>query len=129
MANEAILVVDDNLNYLHLARVLLQREEYQVATATNAEEALEVLKTFNPQLILMDIQLPGMNGLDLTRRLKANRRTRGIVVIAFTGDTGAEQHALRAGCDGFIAKPIDTRSLTRVLREHLRREIITAQPS
>ena len=122
MASEAILIVDDNLNYLNLARVMLQREAYQVATATNAEEALEVLKTFSPHLILMDIQLPGMNGLDLTRRLKSNNQTRGIIVLAFTGDGGAKQQAFGAGCDGFITKPVDAPRLRRILEEHLRRE-------
>src|SRR2546430_11844154 len=85
MAGESILIVDDNLRYLTLVRTLLQAEGYGVRTAVDAEEALEVLKAFHPCLILMDIQLPGMDGLELTRMLKANTDTREMTVVAFSG--------------------------------------------
>lgn len=113
MAGETILIVDDNAANLKLARVLLTGEGYAVQTAIDAEQALETLKSFRPQLILMDIQLPGMDGLELTRRLKADPATRGITVVALTAYAmkGDEQKALAAGCSGYISKPIDTRRL------------------
>jgi CheY-like chemotaxis protein len=122
MAGESILIVDDNSANLKLARVLLQTEGYVVRTAADAKEALEALKSFRPHLILMDIQLPGMDGLELTRRLKANSATRQIIILALTAYAmkGDEQKTVDAGCDGYIAKPIDTRGLLRLLAEYLR---------
>ncbi len=123
MTGEPILIVDDNPTNLKLLRVLLQGEGYDVRTATDAEEALEALKAFHPRLILMDIQLPGMDGLELTRRLKSDARTRGIIIAALTAFAmkGDEQKALDAGCDGYIAKPVDTRTLPRLVAEYLKR--------
>jgi two-component system cell cycle response regulator DivK len=121
MAGEAILIVDDNAANLKLARVLLQGEGYEVMTAPDAEEALRALQSFTPRLILMDIQLPGMDGLELTRRLKADATTRDIAIIALTAYAmkGDEERALAAGCDGYIAKPIDVGSLPDVIAGHL----------
>lgn len=121
MPAEPILVVDDNAQNLKLARVLLISEGYQVRTATNAEEALQVLDLFSPRLILMDIQLPGMDGLELTRRLKADPSRRGIVVVALTAYAmrGDQEKALAAGCDGYIAKPIDVEAFPRLIAAHL----------
>jgi len=123
MAREPILVVDDNPLNLKLTRVLLAGEGYDVRTATDSQEALAVLKTFRPRLILMDIQLPGMDGLELTRRLKADSSNRDILVLALTAYAmkGDEQKARNAGCDGYIAKPIDTRSLPSVVKDYLQR--------
>jgi two-component system cell cycle response regulator DivK len=84
MPGESILVVDDNPANLKLARVLLASEGYEVRTAGDAEEALEVLTAFSPRLILMDLQLPGMDGLALTRQLKKDPKTRDIVIVALT---------------------------------------------
>jgi two-component system, cell cycle response regulator DivK len=123
VAFEPILIVDDNPQNLKLTRVLLSGAGYQVRTAINAEEALEVLRTFSPRLILMDIQLPGMDGLELTRRLKADPARQDIVIIALTAYAmkGDEAKALAAGCDGYIAKPIDVDTLPAVIVEHLAR--------
>ncbi len=122
MAGEPILIVDDNPVNLKLTRVLLAQEGYDVKTAGDAEIALELLQTFKPKLILMDIQLPGMDGLELTRRLKAVPETRSIKVIALTAFAmkGDEEKARAAGCDGYIAKPIDTKSLPQVVAEMLK---------
>ena len=122
VAAEAILVVDDNAANLKLARVLLQGEGYQVRTAADAESALQLLQSFTPRLILMDIQLPGMDGLELTRRLKADAATKDIVILALTAYAmkGDEEKARAAGCDGYVAKPIDIDSLPRVIAEDLR---------
>lgn len=124
MAGAPILAVDDNLTNLKLIRVLLTTEGYEVRTATDAGEALEVLKTFRPRLILMDLQLPGIDGLALTRRLKADPATRDITILALTAYAmkGDEEKALDAGCDGYVAKPIDTRALPRVVAEYVDRE-------
>ena len=103
MAGESILIVDDNLRYLTLVRALLTAEGYGVRTAVDAEEALEVLKAFHPRLILMDIQLPGMDGLALTRMLKTNTDTRDMTVVAFSGSAITEQNALDSGCEGYAA--------------------------
>jgi CheY-like chemotaxis protein len=110
MAGEAVLIIDDNPQNLKLARVLLVKEGYEVRTATDAEEACRVLENFRPALILMDLQLPGMDGLALTRQLKAHAEHRRIMVVALTAYAmkGDEEKALAAGCDGYIAKPIDT---------------------
>ncbi len=117
----SIMIVDDNLLNLKLVRVLLASEGYNVRTATDAEEALALLSDFRPQLILMDIQLPGMNGLELTRRLKADPATSRILVLAITAYAmkGDEERAMDAGCDGYIAKPIDTRALPGMIARHL----------
>jgi len=111
--SEPILIVDDNPANLKLLRFLLASEGYPVRTAGDAEEALARIHEALPRLILMDLQLPGMSGLDLTRRLKADPGTRGVMILALTAFAmkGDEQHALDAGCDGYVAKPIDTRTL------------------
>jgi two-component system, cell cycle response regulator DivK len=116
-----ILIVDDNVANLKLARLLLAGEGYDVRTADDAEVALDVLKSFSPSLILMDIQLPGMDGLELTRRLKADPITSSIVVIALTAYAmkGDEQRVFAAGCDGYITKPIDLDQVVQVVAQHL----------
>lgn len=112
MSAGPILVVDDNPVNLKLARVLLDGAGYEVRTAGNAEEAMELLKTFRPALILVDIQLPGMDGLTLTRRLKGDPATRDIVVVALTAYAmkGDDEKALASGCAAYITKPFDTRT-------------------
>jgi CheY-like chemotaxis protein len=122
MPGEPILVVDDNALNLKLTRILLTGEGYEVRTAMNSDEALAVLKTFQPRLILMDIQLPGMHGLELTRRLKKDPAMAGVRIVALTAYAmkGDEERAVKAGCDGYVAKPIDTRSLPALVRHFLR---------
>ena len=121
MPTDPILIVDDNPQNLKLVRVLLSSEGYAVYTAADAEEALTVLACFTPRLILMDLQLPGMDGLELTRRLKADPERREIVVVALTAYAmkGDEEKARAAGCDGYIAKPIDTDALPAMIAWHL----------
>ena len=123
MSSAEILIVDDNPVNLKLAHLLLTGEGHDVRTANDAEEALEVLKVFNPRLILMDIQLPGMDGLELTRRLKADPATRKITILGLTAYAmkGDQEKILAAGCDGYISKPIDTRTLPEVISNYLER--------
>jgi CheY-like chemotaxis protein len=117
VAGEPILIVDDNAVNLRLARLLLSGEGYDVRTAGNAEEALAILGEFKARLILMDLQMPGMDGLELTRRLKADAATRDITILALTAYAmkGDEERARAAGCDGYIPKPIDTRALPELI--------------
>ncbi|HKQ60067.1 MAG TPA: response regulator [Candidatus Polarisedimenticolaceae bacterium] len=123
MAAEPILIVDDNPVNLKLARVLLTAEGYAVTIAQDADEALAALERFRPRVILMDVQLPGMDGLELTRRLKADPATREIVILAMTAYAmkGDDEKALAAGCDGYLSKPIDTRNLAQLIESYLRK--------
>lgn len=123
MAGEEILIIDDNPTNLKLARVVLAGEGYAVRTANDAEEALRALATFTPRLILMDIQLPGIDGLELTRRLKADPATKDITIVALTAYAmkGDEEKARAAGCDGYITKPIDAITLPQQVAEHVAR--------
>lgn len=121
MSGEAILIVEDNEISLKLVKILLTVEGYQVMTATDATEALVVLEKTDPKLILMDLQLPGMDGLTLTRLLKSNPKYQHIIILAMTAYAmkGDKEKALAAGCDGYIPKPIDTQSLPGVLANYL----------
>ena len=121
MAGEKILIVDDNPTNLKLVKVLLVKEGYAVQTAPDAEEALKILTAFKPRMILMDIQLPGMDGLELTRQLKAAPDTKDIVILALTAYAmkGDDEKAKAAGCDGYITKPIDTQAFPAVIAGHL----------
>jgi len=121
MAGERILVVDDNDFNLELMRDLLEGEGYRVRVAMDANDALSVLHDFRPRLIFMDIQLPGMDGLTLTRMLKSNPSMRDIRIVGLTGYAmaGDEQRLLAAGCDGYLPKPIDTRALPGVVQAQL----------
>jgi two-component system cell cycle response regulator DivK len=112
-----VLIVDDNPQNVKLVRLLLADEGYDVRTAGDAEEALQILDGFEAQAILMDIQLPGMDGLELTRQLKADTRWKALVVIALTAYAmkGDEEKALAAGCDGYVTKPIDIDALVELL--------------
>ena len=117
MSGARVLVVDDNATNRKLISDLLAFAGYEILGAADAEEAQALLRRERPDLILMDIALPGMDGLTLTRQLKADARTREIPVVALTAFAmkGDEQRVLDAGCDGYISKPIDTvRLLVRV---------------
>jgi two-component system cell cycle response regulator DivK len=121
MANEPILVVDDNEQNLKLAKVILTAEGYDVKTAVDAEDALKILECFTPSLILMDLQLPSMDGLELTRQLKADPARRDLIVIALTAYAmkGDEDKAFAAGCDGYLAKPYNIAALSELVARHL----------
>ncbi len=123
MAGEKILLVEDNEINRRLAVFLLRSQGYQVREATTAEEALEVLKTDRPGLILMDVQLPDMDGLEVTRKLKENPSTRDIPVVAITSYAmkGDREEALVAGCTDYITKPIDKTTFLQRVPTYFRR--------
>ena len=116
-----ILIVDDNPSNTKLLAFLLTSKGYEIRTAASADEAIAVIAQWRPRLILMDIQLPGMDGLTLTRQLKADPATRDIAIIAATAYAmkGDEERALAAGCNGYLTKPIDTRRLPLDLERFL----------
>ena len=121
MGGDPVLIVDDNPVNLKLVRAVLAAEGYDVRTAADEPEVFTVLARFRPRLILMDVQLPGTNGFELTRRLKSDPATRDIVVVAVTAYAipGDEEKAHTAGCSGYITKPVDTRTLPATVRLHL----------
>jgi len=117
-----VLLVEDNETNQMLTTAVLQRDGYRVTVAGTAEEALAMIRTEKPDLILMDLQLPGKDGLSFTRALKQDPATAAIPVVAMTAHVmmGDEAQAMAAGCAGYIAKPIDTRTLGGEVRRHLR---------
>jgi two-component system cell cycle response regulator DivK len=121
MAGEPILIIDDNPINLKLEKILLAVEGYEIRTATDAEEALKLLEAFTPKLIMMDLQLPGMSGLELTTKLKSHPNYKQIIIIAITAYAmkGDRERALAAGCDGYVSKPIDTKTLPTVIANYL----------
>jgi two-component system cell cycle response regulator DivK len=116
-----ILIVDDNPTNLKLVTFLVKSFGYQVETAVDADTTLAAVDAHAPDAILMDIQLPGIDGLELTRRLKAQPTTRTIAVIALTAYAmkGDREKALAAGCDDYMTKPIDARALRDVIARHI----------
>jgi signal transduction histidine kinase len=122
LLSKLILLVDDDPSSLELTRIILTGGGYRVETATDGQEGLLKAKELKPALILMDIQLPGLDGLSATRALKSDPDTAGIKVVALTANAmkGAREGALQAGCTGYIAKPIDVKRFARDVTEFLR---------
>jgi two-component system, cell cycle response regulator DivK len=129
MREKSVLIVDDNPMNMKLVRALLTGEGYDVRTAGDALEAMAILEQWHPRLILMDIQLPGIDGLELTRQLKSNPVTEQIIIIGLTAYAmkGDEERILAAGCDGYIAKPINTRTLPRLIETLIERKTTMAK--
>ena len=121
MTGGRILLVEDNPQNRRLAQFLLKSKGYIVYEATTGEQALELARTQRPDLILMDLQLPGLDGFAVTRMLKTDAATRDIPVVAMTAYAmkGDREKALAEGCDGYIAKPIDTREFPMTVRRYL----------
>jgi two-component system cell cycle response regulator DivK len=113
-----VLVIDDHVLNLELAAYVLREDGVEVDTADGAAAALSSIATRRPDLVLMDVQMPDMDGLTLTRRLKSDPATAGIVIVAFTAHAmkGDEQRMREAGCDGYIAKPIDVAGFAAQVR-------------
>jgi signal transduction histidine kinase len=122
LLSKLILLVDDDPSSLELTRMILAGGGYRVETAIDGQEGLLKAKEMKPALILMDVQLPGIDGLSATRALKSDPDTAGIKVVALTANAmkGAREDALQAGCTGYIAKPIDVKRFARDVTEFLR---------
>ncbi len=121
MGEPKILVVEDNAVNRRLAGYLLRAKGYEVREAETAAAAFEAVRAQRPDLILMDVQLAGMDGLEATRRLKADPATRDIPVVAVTAYAmpGDREKALAAGCAGYITKPLDTATFVEQVAAHL----------
>jgi signal transduction histidine kinase len=122
LLSKLILLVDDDPSSLELTRMILAGGGYRVETAIDGQEGLLKAKEMKPALILMDIQLPGIDGLSATRALKSDPDTAPIKIVALTANAmkGAREEALQAGCTGYIAKPIDVKRFARDVTEFLR---------
>ncbi len=116
-----ILVVDDNQDNRELVVKVLQSKNYQMIEAADGEEALEKAVSESPDLILMDISIPGIDGYEVTRRLKSREEFRNVPIIALTAHVmkGDREKALNAGCEGYIAKPFSIHELPRQVERYL----------
>ncbi|TAN52508.1 MAG: response regulator [Betaproteobacteria bacterium] len=121
MANELILIVEDNEKNRRLARDILQVKGYRTIEAETAESGLEMAPKENPDLVLMDIQLPGMNGIQALKRLRESEATRAIPVLAFTASVMPQdrREIMDAGFDGFVAKPVNLKEFIAAIAKAL----------
>ena len=122
MSAPRVLIVDDNAMNATVAQVVLSADGFDIESAADADEAVQKIDLFRPDLILMDIQLPGVDGLELTRRLKAAPSTQHIVIVAFTAFAmrGDAEKMRAAGCDSYVSKPIDVNKFAAQIRSLLR---------
>ena len=129
MSGELILIVDDNELNVKLARTVLEAHKYQIVVAEDGYKALKLLDDMHPKLILMDIQLPGIDGIEVSRQIKANPATSDITIVAVTAYAlkGYEEKAKEVGCVGFITKPINTSKLAQDVRRYLDEAASTRQ--
>ncbi len=121
MAEGKVLLIEDNPLNMELAVDLLEIGGYEVLTATTAEEGIELAQKETPDLILMDISLPGIDGLEATRILKKDNKVKDVPIVAMSAHamTGDKGKAMEAGCVGYITKPIDTKSLVEKVQEFM----------
>jgi CheY-like chemotaxis protein len=116
-----VLIVEDNPMNMRLIEMILRSDDYLLLKASDGEEALAIASLDHPDLVLMDIRLPKLSGLEVARRLKKNGKLSHIPIIAITAHAmkGDEEKATQAGCDSYISKPIDTRQLPRLVADML----------
>jgi two-component system, cell cycle response regulator DivK len=115
-----VLIVEDNEKNMKLFRDVLQATGYSTLEATTGEEAIELSLSQAPALVLMDVQLPGIDGVEALERMRQNERTASIPVLALTAQamSGDRERFLEAGFDGYLAKPVDVGALIEAVREH-----------
>ena len=124
MSSKRVLIVDDNVTNLKLLTCLLAPEKVEVSTATSAKSALDLLKASRPDLLLLDLQLPDMDGLELTRLLRADPAFEGLPIVAVTAYAmkGDEDKARAAGVDSYVTKPIAKDEFRRIVSMFLKAE-------
>ena len=124
MLGKRVLIVEDNEKSMKLVRDVLQATGYSTLEATTGEEAIELSLSQAPALVLMDVQLPGIDGVEALERLRQNERTASIPVLALTAQamSGDRERFLEAGFDGYLSKPIDVAELIQVVQEHCGRD-------
>jgi two-component system cell cycle response regulator DivK len=124
VANRQVLVVEDNEKNMKLVRDVLRATGYTTLGATTGEDAVELAQSHEPALVLMDVQLPGIDGLEALRRLRQDELTASIPVLAVTAQamSGDRERFLEAGFDGYLSKPIDVAELIQVVQEHCGRD-------
>ena len=122
MTEKTILVVEDNKLNMKLVRGLIKIGKYHMLEAMDAETGIKLIREERPDLVLMDIQLPGMDGLSATEVIKADPDLKDIPIVALTSYAmqGDKEKALAAGCTGYIAKPIDTRQFLETVSQYLK---------
>ena len=124
MSNETVLYIEDNIDNRTLIRRILSAEGYKVIEAARATEALEIIKTAHIDLILMDINMPDMDGYTLTAQIRGMPGFGSVPIVALTANVmrGDRERSLEAGCDGYIQKPIDIDLLPRQIEGYLRKK-------
>jgi two-component system, cell cycle response regulator DivK len=124
MLGERVLIVEDNEKNMKLVRDVLQATGYSTLEATTGEEAVELALLQAPALVLMDVQLPGIDGVEALEQLRQDQRTASIPVLALTAQamSGDRDRFLDAGFDGYLSKPVDVAELIEAVREHCSRE-------
>jgi CheY-like chemotaxis protein len=129
LENKSILVIEDNELNMKLMRGIFQLGGYRIIEAVDAENGIRLARELRPFLILMDIQLPGMDGLKATRIIKSDSEMKDIPVVALTGFAmrGDEEKAQEAGCDGYITKPIDFKDVLKKIDEIYHQKITVPQ--
>ena len=120
MAGERVLVVEDNPKNMKLFRDVLQATGYETLEATTGEDAIGLALAHDPALVLMDVQLPGIDGVEALAQLRRDERTASIPVLALTAQAmhGDRERFLSVGFDGYLSKPVDVAELIRVVQEH-----------
>ncbi|MFO7881317.1 MAG: response regulator [Kosmotogaceae bacterium] len=116
-----ILIVEDNENNMYLMKFILERSGYEVIGARNAMDGIKMAIEIVPDMVIMDIQLPGIDGLEATKRIKSTEKGKNIPVVAVTSYamTGDRERVLSAGCDGYIVKPINPETFVAEVEKHL----------
>jgi len=119
MSHETILIVEDNPINLKLIQIVLDLEKYQIYSASDGQAMFEILRTIHPTLILMDIQLPGYSGIQLTEMLKKDEKYKDIIIVALTAYAmpGDRKKMLSAGCNEYIEKPIDVSTFPHLISD------------
>jgi two-component system, cell cycle response regulator DivK len=123
MAGKLVLIVEDNDKNLELVQDILEFRGFQTLAASNGHQAVQLAREHRPDLVLMDIQMPGLDGVSALRQLRSEAATRAIPVVALTAFAMTEDRGklLAAGFDGYLAKPIDVRTLPDTILAHCRK--------